>query len=1678
MHGRRLLFTLLCFAIWAPAFAQFSDDFSDGNFTANPIWSGEVDSFQISVPLELQSKGNSAAADIVYLTTPNALIDSTEWNFLMRLDFNPSSTNYARIYLVSNQTNLEGALNGYFIQLGEAGSNPDSIDLFRQDGLTVTKLLSGTVGCMSSTTTNSVRIRVTRDDLGNWELFGDCTGGNNLISQGTVFDNTHTATSTFGVYCRYSTASRFDKYFFDDFNVMRIVGDTTKPTLISASVISANQLDVLFSEPVDIATAQTAGNYAVNNGIGNPSGAVRDAGNFALVHLTFGTNFVSPTNYTLTVNNVQDEASNIILANSTANFTYFVAVPAVFKDVIINEIFADENPQVGLPVAEFTELYNRSANTYDLAGWKFTDGSSTATLGAYTLNPGAYVILCANSNVAAYSVFGPTLGVTSIPGLNNTGDPLGLRDNLGTLIDSVQYSDTWYQDPVKRLGGWSLELINPSDTCRKGGLNWIASVDPTGGTPGTQNSVFSSILDVTPPSLFSVVVTAPDTIRVCFDEPIVQPNISTLGNYALVGGSQTITAVLPIGPTNECVDLVLSAALSVGTQYILNMQNMEDCGGNVATLADTFVLGAPGARFEVIFNEIFPDPTPQVGLPNAEFVELYNRSASSISLAGWTFTDGSSTVTLPSHTMNPGDYLILTSTTNAPLFTGFGTVLGLSSLPSLNNDMDSLKIYNANGDLIDELNYFDAWYQDAIKINGGWTLERINPTDTCATGASNWIASNDPSGGTPGIQNSVYSIAPDITPPTIASLSLTGATTIQVCFTEAIVQPNIGTLGNYGISGGTQTITAASPVGNPAYCVDLTLSAALDTGVVYALTFQSMEDCAGNTASLTDTLVIGYPGGPNSLVINEIFPDPTPQFGLPGEEFVELYNISGGYLDLTDWTFTDGGSTATMPSYTMAPGEYLILTSTSNVSLFTVYGSVMGLSGMPGLNNDKDSLEVRNALGVLVNRVVYLDDWYQDITKEDGGFSLELINPLDTCDKIGNWIGSNDFDGGTPGRQNSVYDLTPDTQAPTMGDITVISAFVIQVCFDETMDQATLANVNNYSADNLLGTPLLAVPQGPDYGCVNLTFGSALDTGTVYTLTVTGLADCKGNIAGTQTGVFVLGGTALPGQIIITEFFPDYDPLVALPESEFVEIYNRGISVVNLAGYTFTDRTSSVATLPTYNLFPGEYLILSSTGAAPDWIPYGNTLALSSFPSLNNTSDSLELYTPFGLLMDHVYYSSSWYQDDVKADGGWTLERIDLNYPCTSSGNWRGSVDPRGGTPGAQNSVNSTYVDNEAPIATTANVPAANTIRILFNEGMDEATLNDPNNFSVDQGIGTPLASFAVMNALAVDLLLPINLDTNTLYCVTINGLQDCPGNTIVANTVICLGIPVRPEPGDIILNEILFNPYTGGSRFVELVNVSDKILDLQNIHIGQIDPEIDSLISEKIVTTSPRLLLPDEYVALTYDRQNVLDTYLPINPNTVFETAVSLPSYPDNEGECVILSDSGVYIDRFHYLDDYQFPNLDDDNGVSLERLSFTQPTQDANNWHSAASTVRYATPGYKNSQQIDPAPSDGMVWISPGTFSPDQDGFDDVAGIYYNFDVAGANVNVRIFDNRGRPVKTVAMNTLVSTEPGFFTWDGTFDSGRKADIGIYVVLVEVFYPSNGDKKLYKLPVVLAAKL
>lgn len=1014
-------------ALGFSAQAQISDNFSDGDFTANPTWSGDAADYLVNGAFQLQLNGT--IADTSYLSFPSTDINNAEWQFWIKLSFAPSDNNNARVYLVSDVANLQGPVNGYYVRLGENGSF-DSVDLWEQTGTTSTKIIDGINGhCAAST--NTLRIRVTRSAAGLWNLYSDTLGGTNFLPEGSVTDNTHTTTNFFGVYSKY-TVSNITKFYYDDIYAGPIIVDVTAPTLVSATALSSTTLDVLFNENVDLATSQTLTNYSVNNSIGNPTVATRDGSNLALVHLTFATPFTSGLPNTLTVTNVQDASANAI-TTATTNFTWTSIGSAVFHDVIINEIMADPTPQVLLPNAEFVEVYNRSTNNFDLNGWKFTDGSSTGTLGSYVLAAGQYLILCPVADTGLFSSYGAVMGLSSFPSINNTGDNLKLLDNALAPIDSVNFSDAWYQDPNKDGGGWTLELINPDAGvgCPAVG-NWIASNNIAGGTPGTQNSVYNNSPDVVGPILQSVYASDSIHVSLCFNEPVNSTQLSVLANYVISNGIGAPIALTYDTATLQCVYLTLGSALQDQSSYTVSFTNLGDCAGNPASPTSGAFTFYIVKQFDVQINEIMADPDPVVFLPNEEYLELHNTTAYPIQLDGWGLTIGTTTRYLTPFLLAPDSFVVLTSAGSEPLYNGLN-VLGVTSFQALTNTGADITLRTAQGLMMHHVHYLDTWYHDASKQDGGWSLELIDPNNPCA-GSNNWRASVNVAGGTPGKRNSVLGANPDAAAPQLLRVTILPNDTIRAWFNESLDSAALANITAYSIDNSMGQPISALPLGPEFSSVKLKLPSPILPGIIYTLTANNaLSDCAGNTMNANNTarFSIAQPAAPNDVVINEVLPDPNDG----GVDYVEIYNRSNKVIDLSKMTLCTQDTLANNfaeinviapEGYLLFPQDYLLLSESGDKvkAQFstTSPNAFLDMTNIPTMNIDGDIVVLTDTAFTIIDKLVYHSTWHFPMLQTTKGVSLERIDFDRTTQDATNWHSASDAVGyGTPGYLNSQY---------------------------------------------------------------------------------------------------------------------------------------------------------------------------------------------------------------------------------------------------------------------------------------------------------------------------------------------------------------------------------------------------------------------------------------------------------------------------------------------------------------------------------------------------------------------------------------------------------------------------------------------------------------------------------
>ncbi|MFP5471617.1 MAG: lamin tail domain-containing protein [Bacteroidia bacterium] len=737
--------------------AQFTDDFSDGDFTANPTWSGDNALFTIDAGQLRSNAGALAVATSYYLSTPSTLATDAEWEFFINLKFATSGANYVDVYLIADNANLSLANNGYFVRIG---NTDDEISLYKRVAGTNTMIIDGVDLLVNSSTNNIFKIKVTRDLSDNWTLMHDKGVTGTYTTEGVITDSDVNSSTHFGIYITQSTAaSPANNHFFDDFVVQNIPVDATPPSLVSATVISSTELDVLFDEPVDIASAETEINYSVNGGVGNATLATLDGGNPALVHLTFAIPFSNGQNYTITATNVEDLVGNV-QTSTTANFTYFVPDVASFKDIVINEIFADPTPVVGLPDAEFVELFNATTDKYfDLSGWKFFDPTSTATIPNGTiLFPGQYLILCSTTNAPLFSAYPNVVGVSSFPSLNNSDDDITLSDNLDNVIDNVVYSDDWYGSTTKDDGGYTLELINPFVPCSDAN-NWIASNDASGGTPSAQNSVYDATPDATAPFVTFVETIDRQIALVNLSEPIDITSLTT-ANFSVTGGISVVDFISN-NVENTQIKVSFVPALDTGIVYTLTMIDLTDCSGNTATSSGDFVLPFEVKKGDIIINEVLFNPFTG----GADFVELYNNSSKVLNLKGLHLANEEDGVTDNFETieefrlLNPGDFIVISEDTTNIKENYLSSVAGKflqSDLPTYSDSEGIVIVALVDSTIGDRFAYTDDMHFRLIKDDEGKSLERID-YNRATDDETNWHTAAENVGfATPGRINSQY----------------------------------------------------------------------------------------------------------------------------------------------------------------------------------------------------------------------------------------------------------------------------------------------------------------------------------------------------------------------------------------------------------------------------------------------------------------------------------------------------------------------------------------------------------------------------------------------------------------------------------------------------------------------------------------------------------------------------------------------------------------------------------------------------------------------------------------------------------------------------------------------------------------------------------------------------------
>ncbi|MBK8494516.1 MAG: lamin tail domain-containing protein [Chitinophagaceae bacterium] len=544
--------------------------------------------------------------------------------------------------------------------------------------------------------------------------------------------------------------------------------------------------------------------------------------------------------------------------------------------------------------------------------------------------------------------------------------------------------------------------------------------------------------------------------------------------------------------------------------------------------------------------------------------------------------------------------------------------------------------------------------------------------------------------------------------------------------------------------------------------------------------------------------------------------------------------------------------------------------------------------------------------------------------------------------------------------------------------------------------------------------------------------------------------------------------------IVIGELMADPSPPVSLPNNEWIELCNISATAFNLLGWRIGDASGQSGPMPSYILLPDSFVIVCTGSAVATMSAFGPAISVTGFPSLDNTGDQIFLRSPQNRIIHAVSFTDNWYGNALKKEGGWSLEMIDPKNPCSGITNWTASNDVKGGSPGTKNSVDAVNPDISSPQLLRAFAADSLHITLVFDEPLDSVKASVTANYTVSDGIGLPQLAMPIVPAFEkVILRLNSPLIRGTVYTITVSAVTDCAGNQVDTKNMVRVGLSSVADSLDIVINEILFNPLSNGTDYVEMYNRSEKIIDLNQVYIANRNSA--GVVSNiKQLSADSYLFFPMDFMVITEDPGIVKRDFITQNMDA-FVTVPSMPSFNDDKGSVITLNAQGHITDELNYDEKWHFKLIDNKEGVALERIDHNAPTPDPGNWHSAATSVGYGTPTYKNSQYRIDLQLQGEITVMPEIISPDNDGMDDFATIGYHFPSPGYVANISIFDANGRLVRYLQRNALCGIT-GYFRWDGLGEKMQRLPVGIYIIYTQVFN-LEGKKKAFKQVIVIARR-
>ena len=690
-------------------------------------------------------------------------------------------------------------------------------------------------------------------------------------------------------------------------------------------------------------------------------------------------------------------------------------------------------------------------------------------------------------------------------------------------------------------------------------------------------------------------------------------------------------------------------------------------------------------------------------------------------------------------------------------------------------------------------------------------------------------------------------------------------------------------------------------------------------------------------------------------------------------EFVEIYNLSSTEsIDLSGYKIkyyisspdiiTSAGYGTVLPPLSFAvifEGDYDFENGIykdripSSALLLKISDNAFGSSGMA--NTTSRQL-------VLLNTKDDTIDVFTYTANNKAGFSDEKIL-LSNNNSSSNWENCR-IHNGTPGGANSVSPLVFDLLLssieiapvnPKLNEQIIITAYVKNKG-TAAADNFSLEIYNDRNLDSI-ASPSELLSSGK---MKNLEFLDSISTSASLAVDHPGsyliLAKVIFNNDEDNTNNFlafkfdVQGEPVKYNDVVVNEIM--YAPLP--DEPEWIELFNRSTSIINLKGWKISDNSKSTATIKNDVLIqPHTFIIISKDSSLINNFNVLSPVFLLNFPSLNNSGDAVVVKDSSGTLIDSLLYQPTWGKSN-----GISLERISTEAPSADSSNWRTTKNKNRGTPGYINSVSLKEYDIEVSgiIFNPPKPVMKENVSIsakVINNGKYSMPFSLQLYEDTDQD-SLPDVNLAKMESLTVN---PSDSSTFTFNYSIINisnphsffVVTQTENDQDTSNNYFYKTISPGFAGGSILINEVMYAPEENEPEWIEIINASSDNVNLKDWSVSDIltTPAVNKITGKDLI------IAPGEYLVISKD-SSIIDLYPDIKSNIVIANFGTLGNSEDG----VVISDfREITIDSLYYNGSWG-----GSNGRSLERISLLSPTNDSTNWTTSLSTDR-GTPGEANS-------------------------------------------------------------------------------------------------------------------